>query len=203
VTTETTSSPRRSTTQDAPRRDALLDAAQQLLLEHGYAAVTARRVATQAGLKPQLVHYYFSSMDELFVQLVRRGAAYGLDQLNRALESPQPLRALWRVSSDPYVVALSTEYMAVAHHRKAIAHEVARAAERFRIAQHDAFREALDRYDVDPGMPLGALLLLLEGLARVLVLETSIGTTTFHAESIELVEHELTRLEGAPIDSPA
>ena len=42
-----------------------MDAAEQLLLEEGYAAVTSRRVGARAGLKPQLVHYYFRTMDDL------------------------------------------------------------------------------------------------------------------------------------------
>ena len=33
-------------------REALLDAASELMLEEGYAAVTTRRVAARAGLKP-------------------------------------------------------------------------------------------------------------------------------------------------------
>ena len=42
--------------------------------DEGYAAVTSRRVAEQAGLKPQLVHYYFRTMDDLFLEMFRRGA---------------------------------------------------------------------------------------------------------------------------------
>ena len=65
----------------APRRrrprGALLDAAEQLMLEEGYAAVTSRRVAAQAGLKPQLVHYYFRTMDDLFLAVFRRRAEPG------------------------------------------------------------------------------------------------------------------------------
>ncbi|MBV8930828.1 MAG: helix-turn-helix transcriptional regulator, partial [Mycobacteriaceae bacterium] len=52
-------SERRIGAPDAKNRVVLLDAAEQLLLEDGYAAVTSRRVAERAGLKPQLVHYYF------------------------------------------------------------------------------------------------------------------------------------------------
>ena len=194
--------PRRSTSEDAPSREAFLDAAQALLLEEGYGAVTARRVAVEAGLKPQLVHYYFASMDQLFVQLVRRGAAYGRSQLQRALDQPQPLRALWAVSTDPFVTTLSTEYMAVARHRRAIADEVADAARQFRIAQHDAFVHALQRHHVDTGsMSTGALLLCLEGLARVIVMEGQLGTDTFHDDAVALIEAELLRLEG-PAQEP-
>jgi AcrR family transcriptional regulator len=198
----TTHSPRRSPTEDAPGRTSLLDAAQHLILNEGYAAVTARRVAAQAGLKPQLVHYYFASMDELFVQLVRRDAAYGRAQLERALASAQPLRALWRLSTNPTITALSVEYLAVANHRKAIATEVAAAAEQFRLAQYEAFRQALDRHDLDTGtIPLGALLVALEGLARVIVMERNVGTHTFHDDAIGVVEDTLARLEGPAVDT--
>ena len=55
---------RRIGSEDSKTRSALLDAAQALMLEEGYAAVTSRRVAARADLKPQLVHYYFRTMDE-------------------------------------------------------------------------------------------------------------------------------------------
>ena len=63
---------------DAKNRVVLLDAAEQLMLDEGYAAVTSRRVAEQAELKPQLVHYYFRTMDELFLAVFRRRAEQGL-----------------------------------------------------------------------------------------------------------------------------
>ena len=44
-------SPRRIGAPDAKNRVVLLDAAEQLLIEEGYAAVTSRRVADRAGLK--------------------------------------------------------------------------------------------------------------------------------------------------------
>ena len=43
-------SPRRIGAPDAKNRTVLLDAAESLMLEEGYAAVTSRRVAAQAGL---------------------------------------------------------------------------------------------------------------------------------------------------------
>ncbi len=52
-------SARRIGAPDAKNRGVLLDTAEQLMIEEGYAAVTSRRVASEAGLKPQLVHYYF------------------------------------------------------------------------------------------------------------------------------------------------
>src|SRR5258708_37148964 len=84
-------SARRIGAPDAKNRGVLLDAAEQLLLEDGYAAVTSRRVADRAGLKPQLVHYYFRTMEDLFLEVFRRRAEEGLRVLATALASPQPL----------------------------------------------------------------------------------------------------------------
>ena len=67
-------SPRRIGAPDAKNRIVLLDAAEQLLIEEGYAAVTSRRVADRAGLKPQLVHYYFRTMEDLFLAVFHRRA---------------------------------------------------------------------------------------------------------------------------------
>ncbi len=72
-------SARRIGAPDAKNRAVLLDAAEQLMLEEGYAAVTSRRVAERAALKPQLVHYYFRTMDELFLAAFRRRAEQGLE----------------------------------------------------------------------------------------------------------------------------
>ncbi|MBV8951082.1 MAG: helix-turn-helix transcriptional regulator, partial [Actinobacteria bacterium] len=91
---------RRIGAEDSATRTALLDAAMDVMLEEGYAAVTSRRVAARAGLKPQLVHYYFRTMDDLLVALVRRGAEQNLERQSRALASDDPLRAFWEYSSD-------------------------------------------------------------------------------------------------------
>ena len=81
----TAPSPRRIGAEDSKTRAQLLDAAEQLLLEEGYAAVTSRRVAAKAGLKPQLVHYYFRTMDDLFLEVFRRRAEENLARFERAV----------------------------------------------------------------------------------------------------------------------
>ena len=85
-------SPRRIGAEDSKTRAQLLDAAEQLLLEEGYAAVTSRRVAAKAGLKPQLVHYYFRTMDDLFLEVFRRRAEENLARFERAVADDGSLR---------------------------------------------------------------------------------------------------------------
>jgi AcrR family transcriptional regulator len=188
---------------DAKNRGLLLDAAEQLMLEEGYAAVTSRRLANKAGLKPQLVHYYFRTMDELFLEVFRRRAEEGLAVQARALQSPQPLWALWRFGTDPGFTRISMEFMALANHRKEMGAEIAYYAERFREEQRRAVTAALQRYGLntreDAGdVPPVVWTVLMTSLSRMLVLEQAIGMSGGHAETLELVESYLRRLEGEP-----
>jgi len=192
-------SPRRIGSPDAKNRAVLIDAAERLMLEHGYAAVTSRRVAEKAELKPQLVHYYFRGMDELFMAMFRRRAEAGLEVQARALKSPQPLWALWRFGTDPADAALWSEFIALANHRKALRAEIAYYAERYREEQTKAVASVLERAGIGPAeLPPVVAMVLMTSVSRVLVLEDALGMSAGHAETFELVERYLRRLEGEP-----
>jgi AcrR family transcriptional regulator len=188
---------RRLGAEDSATRAALLDAALQLMLEEGYAAVTSRRVAAAAGLKPQLVHYYFRTMDDLFLALVQRGAEQNLERQAEALASPQPLRALWEVATDPAGARLTMELASLANHRKAIRAELASYATRFRQQQSEALARLLDGSDLDPGeLPPEALAMLVTSVSQVFVLEEAMGMTAGHDEMRALVDRWIERYEG-------
>lgn len=85
---------------DAKNRGLLLDAAEQLMLEQGYAAVMSRRLASRPGLKHRLVHCYFPIMEELFLEVFRRQAEEGLEVQAQSLQSDQPSWAVWRTGTD-------------------------------------------------------------------------------------------------------
>jgi TetR/AcrR family transcriptional regulator len=182
-------SDRRFGLESSKSRGILLDAAEQLMREEGYAAVTSRRIAAKAGLKPQLVHYYFRTMDDLFLALLRRGAEENRERLARALAASDPLRAVWDMCSDTEGAALSAEFMALANHRKNIRAEIGRYAEQFRTMQVEVLSRVLEESGVDPKVwPLPAIVFLLESAARVLVIEQSLGMSTGHAEMIGLAK---------------
>jgi TetR/AcrR family transcriptional regulator len=191
-----TATPRRLGTEDSATRLALLEAAQQLLLEDGYAAVTSRKVAARAGLKPQLVHYYFRTMDDLFLELVRRGAQQNLERQAQALDSAQPLRALWDYVSDPAGARLTMEFAALANHRKAIGVELATYADQFRRLQSEALGRLIGTAEQAGGFSAEALAFLLTATSQVLAMEETLGLTTGHDDLRAVVESYIDRLES-------
>ncbi|WP_035951820.1 TetR/AcrR family transcriptional regulator [Parafrankia sp. EUN1f] len=189
---------RRQGSEESGTRTALLDATAQIMLDEGYAAVSSRRVAAQAGIKPALVHYYFRSMDDLFLAVFRRGAEANLARQQAALREPRHLWALWEIDIDPRGTALLTEFMALANHRKAIRAEIAAYAERFRETERAALAAALEARGGAPAEidPLVATLFM-TGISRILVMERALGITMGHQETLELVNLWLEALDPA------
>ena len=190
---------------DAKNRVVLLDAAEQLMIDEGYAAVTSRRVAEKAELKPQLVHYYFRTMDELFLAVFRRRAEQGLEAQARALESQQPLWALWRFMTDPSSTRLTLEFMGLANHRKVLHAEIAHYAQRAREEQTKALTAVLHRYGIDMSqVPAVVWTFFATGASQVLIFERSLGMSVGHTEILEFLENQIRAIEGAPlpVDGP-
>lgn len=50
----------------------ILDTAEQLFTDHGYAATSIRNIADQAGVNPALVHYYFGNKHALLETVLQR-----------------------------------------------------------------------------------------------------------------------------------
>jgi AcrR family transcriptional regulator len=199
----TAGSSRRIGAQDSKARAQLLDAAELLMAEEGYAAVTSRRLAARAGLKPQLVHYYFRTMDDLFLEVLRRRAEENLARFERAVAEDGSLSNLWRLNADPRGITFSIEFVALANHRKAIRAEIARYAERYRAAQIEAVRTALAQHDIDEErLPPIVALLTMTGIAQVLALEDALGVTMGHDTTVDFIERTIAQLEGQARTSP-
>ncbi|PEG60473.1 TetR/AcrR family transcriptional regulator [Mycolicibacterium boenickei] len=183
---------------DSTTRRALIRATAQVMLEEGYAAATSRRVAAQAGVKPALVHYYFPSMDDLFVAVLQAGAEANLSIQQDAFADDSPLHALWELNS-AQGAALWMEFMALANHRKAIRSEIAGYADRFRELEEAAMASALRAHGVDTDMfPPVVMSMIVASLARILVLEQGLGISRGHAQAQDFVRRYLDRFELPP-----
>jgi len=117
-------------------RALLLDAAERLMLDEGYAAVTTRRLGAYAHINPQLVHYYFPSLDDLFIALLQRRTADHLKTVKETLASDRPFRAFWLMSRDPTDAGITAELNALSRHRKALRAKIRAHAEEVRSLQH-------------------------------------------------------------------
>jgi len=178
-------------------RTALLDAAQRLMLAEGYAAVTSRRVAAEAGVNPGLVYYYFGPMDNMFVEVFRRSAERMLEQQARALSAEQPLWALWDLIRDQTNTGMNLEFLALGNHRKAVQAEMKDFSIRFRRLQFEAMSSILERYQIDSEQwPAEAVMLLLDGVARFMGEERSYGLNLGHTQATSVVERLITQVEG-------
>lgn len=181
---------------DNATRTQLLDATMHVMVEEGYAAATSRRVAARAGVKPALVHYYFPSMDDLYLAVFRRGAQASLDRQREALGSDRPLRAMWDAARDIRGNRLLLEFMALANHRKDIRAEISAWSQRWRAEQIDVLTTVLRERGVDTGeLDAAAVAVLMACTGRMLVLEGALGIDTGHSAAHELIERFLDRYE--------
>ncbi|VEG55951.1 transcriptional regulator [Mycolicibacterium aurum] len=193
------SPPRKGKHSDISARLRLIEATAKIMRDEGYASATSRRVAAEAGVKQALVYYYFPTMDDLFVEVLRTGAEVSLDRMRDALTDDDPLRALWAINSDSRLTGLNTEFMALANHRKAIRVELKAYAERVRDIETAAVTVVLRTRGVDlVAYPPVAISMLIAQTARSLCNEDAVGVTTGHKELRMFVERLLDTLTGQP-----
>lgn len=183
---------------DIDARTRLMEATAHIMREEGYAAATSRRVAARAGVRSALVYYYFPTMDDLFVEVLRAGSEASLARLRQAITAEEPLRALWSINADTRWSGLYAEFVALANHRKAISAELKNYAERVRDIETAAATVALRARGVDlDDYPPVAISMMITQMARSLCNEKAIGMTEGHRDLEALVEHYLTMLAPA------
>jgi AcrR family transcriptional regulator len=181
---------------DTGTRDKILDATAEIMLEEGYAAATSRRVAERVGVQRAVVYYYFPTMDDLYLAVLKRGEQISLEVQRRALSSNEPLNALWDMTVDPRGVQLIMEFMALGNHRKEIRAELAIGAERFREAQVAALTLILREHNRDDALPPEVVSVLIAAIGRLIVIESGLGITTGHDKTLDVVRDYLSRYEA-------
>lgn len=173
----------------------LLDAAERVLRSDGYGAVSSRRVAEEAGLKQQLVYYYFETMDALLLACFQRRTARALAKLEADAASEHPVRAIWNTLSQASDGKLSFEFMALANHNEAIRAEISRFMAESRRIEGEAFTRCLARGGNLGPVPPAAAAFLLSNSALMLGREAATGIDAGHAEMRELIDRLLTALD--------
>lgn len=179
----------------------LIEAAYDLLGDEGYQAFSARRVAQKADLKPQLVHYYFRSMEDLILAVFQRSTAKYYRLHDEALSSRHPVRALWALNSNLPEGKRMTEYVALGKVYPALRETMRETGENFRRLQI----EAIERIYAERGIteafvgPRG-LAMLMSAVARNYVIESEVGVSLGHDEVHALINRMLDLFD--PLDQP-
>jgi TetR/AcrR family transcriptional regulator len=171
----------------------MIDAAESIIREQGHGALTARTLADRLSLTRQIVHYYFESMDELLVQLVRRSSLRALAILDDPDVKADPLQAIWRMSNDRDFALLSLELAALAARRPAVREVVREAAEAARAAQTRLLTDHLAARGIVPAIDPEVATIVLSSLSYTMVQEDAVGITTGHDKLRALVETALER----------
>ncbi len=179
------------------KRRRILDATEEIMLKDGYAAVTSRSVATAVGIQAPLVHYYFPTLDDLFVAVLQRRAGRNVERMAAALLSPEPLRAWWELAADRRGTALFVELLAAANHRSALKAEVGGIAREVRRMQLEVLDRLLPEYGIDADLfPPSLIAAAMQGLAFSAVQDSVAGYDTAADEAIAAMERLVDRLEA-------
>jgi AcrR family transcriptional regulator len=189
-------------TEPSPRQTAeenLLDAAERLLVDIGYAGITTRRLAAEAGVNHGLVHYYFGSVENLLVRVLERFTER-LTARQRAMYAADiPFIEKWRqamrylVSEDVEYEKVWLELQALAWNRSELHERLAHINEEWRTVLLEAFEEPHREYDIP--MPLEALVSLVVTFNEGIILERLSGITTGHDELLAWIDGWLERKE--------
>ncbi|BBY92916.1 TetR family transcriptional regulator [Mycobacterium gallinarum] len=189
----------RNASAETGARERLIEATAKIMHDEGYAAATSRRVAAEAGVKQALVYYYFPTMDDLFVEVLRAGAETSLQSMRASLTDDDPLRTLWLINGDTRRTGLNTEFMALANHRKMIRTELKAYAERVRDIETAAVTVALRARGVDlDEYPPVVISMLIAQIARSLCNESAVDVTLGHDAMRAFMERQLDLLTDSP-----
>jgi DNA-binding transcriptional regulator YbjK len=174
---------------------AMLDAAEVILRDEGYGALTSRSVADRIDVKQRLVYYYFETMDDLIVETFRRLKARDLERMAHALESNHSIREIWDVCVHTTDTRIVAEFMALANRIEALRIEVADYIEASRSMHVAALTAAMRENGLDHILPPVSAAIFASSAALALHREAQIGVHTGHAEVQTVMETFLAQLD--------
>jgi AcrR family transcriptional regulator len=194
---------RRLGMENAKSRNLLIEAADAIMIEEGAHAVSARRVAERAGLKPQLVHYYFKTMDDLLIAVFRRAQEGYLERHEKAMAGSQPLNALWKLNNEPLGTRRMMEFIVLAGRRDAVRAVILESAAEYRKLQIAAISRVLKERGIDrAAFPPAGIAMLMATTSRGLLMEETLGISLGHPELRSIVKRLLKTIEASAAKTP-
>ena len=177
--------------------EALLDAAERLLADVGYAGITTRRLAEEAGINNGLVHYYFGSNENLLVHALERFTGRLIARQRELYAADLPFAAKWRtamrylVSEDVSYQKIWLELQALAWNNPDISARLARVNAEWRAVLAEAFEQP--RRELGIPLPLEALVSLVMTFNLGIMTERLGGVDTGHRELLDWIDKWIAR----------
>ncbi len=175
--------------------DALLDAAERLLVDAGYSGITTRRLAEEAGLNHGLVHYYFGSIENLLVRTLERFTKRLIERQRAMYATDIPFIEKWRtamrylVEEDVRYEKVWLELQALGWNQPEMRERLAAVDGEWRGVLMEAFAKPREELDLD--IPLEALVSLVVTFNIGVMAERLSGITTGHAELLDWIDELL------------
>jgi AcrR family transcriptional regulator len=176
----------------AAAEEALLDAAERLLADVGYAGITTRALAKEARVNHGLVHYYFGSNENLLVHALERFTSRLIARQRELYEDDVPFADKWRtamrylVSEDVRYQKIWLELQALAWNNPDIRARLVRVNAEWRAVLMEAFEEP--RRELGIPLPLEALVSLVMTFNLGIIIERLGGIEAGHRELLDWIE---------------
>jgi AcrR family transcriptional regulator len=172
-------------------------------VEIGYASITTRRVATEAGVNHGLVHYYFGTMEDLFVRVLERFTERLIERQRAMYASDEPFLKKWRRAMRYLEVDFGSGYQkvwlelqAMAWNHPELRERVAHVNEEWRRVVTEAFTGAAKEYGVDvKRFPIDGIVALVLTFNQGIILERHSGVSEGHSALLRMIDRVLKDLE--------
>ena len=183
--------------------EALLDAAERLLVSVGHASITTRLVAQEAGVNHGLVHYYFGSMENLLLRVLERFTDELIERQRAMYAADVPFLEKWRTAMGFLEGDIAAGYpkiwlelQAMAWNNPDFSQRVARVNAEWRAVLTDAFEGAMRAYGIDRRrFPVEAVVSLVMTFNEGIFLDRMSGIDTGHASLLAIIERWLVSLD--------
>ena len=179
--------------------DALLDAAESMLVDVGYGAITTRRLAERAGVNHGLVHYYFGSMEDLLLRVVERFTDQLIERQKAMYAADVPFIEKWRQAmryldedAESGYQKVWLEMQAMAWNNEAIRDRVQHVSRRWIDVVSPAFDRGLAELGVDRRRyPTKAVVALVVTFNQGIILEKLTGFDSGHRDLLRMIDRTL------------
>lgn len=184
---------------------AFLDAAERLLIKVGYANITTRHLAEEAGANHGLVHYYFGSMEQLFISVLERYTDRLIERQRAMYAADAPFIEKWRTAMrfldedrESGYQKVWLELQALAWNRPELRERLIQVHQKWRTTLTEAFAPALAEYGLDPSrFPVEGIVALVMTFNEGIIVERLGGISMGHVELLTMIDTWLMSLEAA------